>query len=302
MEKVNYKGWPNCLRLTNEQIEVIITTDVGPRVARLGFTGQENEFKEFPDQVGKTGGDAWLSYGGHRLWHAPEHNQRTYYPDNFTVGYQLHKDFLRLIQPVEPTTGIQKEIDIHLSTHKNHVRLIHRLRNTNLWAVELAVWALSVMETGGKAILPLPPRGSHGETLLPSNSLTLWPYTDLADPRWKFGTKYIMLQQDPKVSKPQKIGASVPDGWIAYARSGHLFVKKIQYIQGANYPDFGCSMETFTNNQFLEVESLSPLVKIEPGMDVEHIEDWYLFKGVPVPENDADIIRHVLPKITETKE
>ena len=55
-EKVAFGGWPNCYRLSNGQIELIVTTDVGPRVARLGFVGQANLFAEFKEQQGKTGG------------------------------------------------------------------------------------------------------------------------------------------------------------------------------------------------------------------------------------------------------
>ena len=66
-EKFSYGGWPNCVRLTNGQIVVVITTDVGPRVIRLGFVGGQNLFKEFAEDMGKTGGHEWRSYGGHRL-------------------------------------------------------------------------------------------------------------------------------------------------------------------------------------------------------------------------------------------
>ena len=301
MEKVIFHGWPNCLRLSNEEIELIITTDVGPRVIRLGFINEDNEFKEFSEELGITGGDTWHSYGGHRLWHSPEDNIRTYFPDNSPVAFREDSGWMKLTQQIETTTGIQKEIDIRLFSQENHVRVVHRLINKNLWPVELAAWALSVMAPGGKAILPLPPRGKHGETLLPSNSLSLWAYTDLSDPRWTFGEKYILLQQDPGASHPQKIGASVPDSWIGYARAGHLFIKKSKFIEGQSYPDFGCSMETFTNDQILEVESLSPFIAVPPGDAIEHIEDWYLFKDVPEPENDDDVIKYVIPKVKETE-
>ncbi len=68
--KSAYKGWQNCYRMTNGQIELIATTDVGPRIIRFAFVGEDNIFGENPDQVGKTGGEEWRIYGGHRLWHA----------------------------------------------------------------------------------------------------------------------------------------------------------------------------------------------------------------------------------------
>jgi hypothetical protein len=51
--KVEYKGWPNCWRVTNGEVELIVTGDVGPRIMRYGFLGGQNLFKEFPDQLAK---------------------------------------------------------------------------------------------------------------------------------------------------------------------------------------------------------------------------------------------------------
>lgn len=301
LKKINYGGWKNCYRLTNGLVELIATADVGPRIIRFGFVGGDNEFKEYPGMVGKTGGKEWRLYGGHRLWHAPEAAPRTYSPDNGPVAVEKIGNGLRLIQATESSTGIQKEIVMKMASKSAHVEVTHRLRNTNLWAVELAPWALSVMATGGTAIVPLPPRGSHPRDLAPVNTLTLWSYTDLSDPRWTLGFKYILLRQDVNAKLPQKIGAMVPDGWAAYARGGNLFVKKFQHQPGAAYADFGCSVETFTNKDMLEVETLGPLTELEPGATVEHVEHWFLLRDVPVPRNDKDVDKHVLPKVRMAK-
>ncbi|MFQ5613882.1 MAG: hypothetical protein ACE5H9_17310 [Anaerolineae bacterium] len=297
MERINYKGWPNCYRLSNGLVDVVVTTDVGPRVTRFGFVGQENEFKEYEEMVGKIGGDEWRIYGGHRLWHAPEDITRTYFPDNGPVTLKEHNEFIRLIQPPEATTGIQKEIDLRLAVDTACVTVTHRLRNVNLWPVELAPWALSVMAENGKAIIPLPPRGSHPDNLRPYGTLTLWAYTNLADRRWTWGNQYVLLQQSPQMTEPQKIGLPVPAGWVAYARHNHLFVKKFNHIQEATYPDYGCSVEVFTDGDMLEVETLGPLVSLQPQAIVEHTERWFLFDGVPTPQNDDEVNRYVLPRI-----
>src|SRR5687768_17136654 len=113
-EKIDYSGWANSYRLSNGQIEMIITTDVGPRIIHFGFVGSENELNVFPEMLGKTGGDEWRVYGGHRLWHAPEQNPRSYAPDNSPVRFEDHGEFVRVIQPVEASTGIEKEMDIHM--------------------------------------------------------------------------------------------------------------------------------------------------------------------------------------------
>jgi hypothetical protein len=253
--------------------------------------------------MGQTRDGEWMIYGGHRLWHAPEVKPRTYFPDNFPIKIEQHSGFVSLVQPTERTTGIQKEIDITVSPDDDsHVRVFHRLTNTNLWAVEFAPWALSVMAPGGKAIIPLPPRGTHEENLLPVNSFTMWAYTDMTDPRWTWGERYVMLRQDPEVESPQKLGAKVPDGWAAHVRNNHLFVKTFSFDPEGTYPDFGVNVETFTNNEMLELETLGPITRLEPNESVEHVEDWYLFDGVAEPKHEDDVDEYVLPKVEGVKE
>jgi hypothetical protein len=116
-------------------VELIVTTDVGPRIIHFGFVGQPNEFHEVAATLGKIGSDTYRLYGGHRLVHSPEDLVRTYFPDNESVSLEQHTGFVRLIQPVEATTGIAKEIDIRLAPDAAQVHVTHRLRNANLWAV-----------------------------------------------------------------------------------------------------------------------------------------------------------------------
>jgi hypothetical protein len=309
MEKVAYGGWPNCVRLTNGQIELIATTDVGPRIIRLGFVGGENMFHEDPSQMGKTGGDEWMGFGGHRLWHAPEAKPRTYFPDNQPIKAEMVEDILRLIQYTEPTTGLQKEIDVTLDEETNHVNVLHKIRNTGLWAIEVAPWVLSVMHGGGQAIIPNEPYAPHPDIpdvpgqkgdpryYLPQRAMMLWSYTKLGDPRYEFTDKYTIVKQDPNAARPQKIGMSNTLGWGAYTRNNQMFVKVIGYEEGEIYPDGGCNYEIFTNSDMLELETLGPMTVLEPGESVDHEEDWYLFDNVSFENTDAGIDANVLSKV-----
>ena len=297
MEKVSYGGWPNCLRLSNGQVELIATTDVGPRIIRFGFVDGQNLLKEFADQLGQTGGDEWLSYGGHRLWHAPEEDPRTYCPDNVPVDYSWEGGTLKLIQPLEEITGIQKEMEITLAPDENKVAIVHRLINRNLWTVELAPWGLTVMAQGGRAILPQEEYRSHPEYLLPARPLVLWHYTDMADPRWIWGTKYIQLKQNPDAETKQKVGLRNTPGWAAYCLNGDLFLKRCNFDPDATYPDFGCNMEVYTDPDILEVEALGPLTNLQPDAAVEHVERWSLHKAT-VGEDESEIDEEILPLIT----
>jgi len=298
-EKFPYGGWPNCVRLSNGRIELIVTTDVGPRVIRFGFVGGQNLLKEFADQTGKTGGNEWRSYGGHRLWHAPEASPRTYAPDNSEVKYIWDGKTLKLIPPVERSTGIAKRIEITLDPAEHRVRLLHFLTNHGLWDAELAPWALTVMAPGGRAIFPQEPFRPHPEYLLPARPLVLWGYTDMKDPRWIWGTKYIQLKQDPKATTKQKVGMMNTLGWAAYYLNGDLFLKRFGFDANAACPDYGCNTETFTDREMLEVETLGRLAKLPPGGRVEHVEYWFLNR-VQIDENEAALDRQLLPLVRQT--
>jgi hypothetical protein len=290
---VTYAGWPRCIRLTDGRIELIVTTDVGPRVIRFGFVGGPNLFREFEPHLGRTGDDHWLPYGGHRFWHAPEVQPRTYWPDNVPVDHAWDGRTLTLTQPVEGSTGLQKELAITLD---GGVEVRHRLINRGLWAIEAAPWALSVMAPGGRAIVPQEPFRPQPEALLPVRPLVLWAYTDMADPRWTWGTRYVQLRQDPNQASMQKCGMLNSRGWAAYVLDEAVFIKRFAAIAGATYPDYGCNTELFTNADMLEVESLAPLTRLEPGADTIHVERWSLDRAV-IGSSDAEIDAAMLPLI-----
>ncbi|HOJ11201.1 MAG TPA: hypothetical protein PK733_11480 [Clostridiales bacterium] len=297
--KKEYKGWENCVELSNGLVDIIAVTDIGPRIIRFGFTGKENEFCEVADQVGTKGGDEWKIYGGHRLWHSPEHKPRSYEPDNSKINYYEKEDGIVLCQPVEQRALIKKEIEISLSPDEAKVTILHRLTNKGLWPIELAVWALTVMAPGGMEIIP---QANRETDLLPNRMLSLWPYTKLNDPRVYWGEKYITLQQDSSINTPFKIGMSNEHGWAAYANHGNLFVKQYNHVLNAVYPDFGASSyETYTCDFMTEMESLSPMVTLEPDEYIEHTEVWTLFHGVKAPQNENEIDNLILPLIPDAK-
>lgn len=316
LEIIEYKGWRQSLRLSNGTVELVMPLEVGPRVMRYGFVGGPNVFKEYEPQLGRSGESEWMIRGGHRLWHAPEDDVRTYARDNGPIRYEkLGETGVRLIQPVESITGIEKEIDIWLDAEGTGVKLVHRLRNRNLWEVELAPWCLSVMAQGGIEIIPLPEKIAHPGSVAPgeprdlrgfvaNQTLILWPFTDLSDPRFRWGKRYITLRQDRQATSPTKLGLAHQMGWVGYLNHtvnglGQLFVKGLGYEAGRTYTDSGSNFETFTNADMLEIESLGPLQRIAPGAAIEQTEHWWLVGSVPAETTDAAIDENIQPHIRQ---
>jgi len=296
MEKVNYLGQPNCYRLSNGTVEAVVTTDVGPRILRYGVLGGENILGEYPDlKVTSELGD-WTAYGGHRLWTAPEAMPRTYSPDSLPVEFQIDGDrSILLLQPVEPRTGIQKEMTVTLDAEGSRLTVHHNITNRSFWDVEVAPWAITIMRYGGVTILPQEPFRPHDEYLLPARPMTLWHYTDLSDPRWTFGKKFVCLRTDDAMEAPQKIGIANKQGWAGYWRKQTLFLKRIPYREGAHYPDFGSNVETYTAGSFVELETLGPLERLQPGQSAEHTEIWSLHASVEIGSSESSLESALAP-------
>jgi len=296
-ENYKYGGWEKCIRLDNGKIEMVVLTEVGPRIIRFGFINDINVLGENKEQQGKTGGDEWKIYGGHRLWHAPEDKERTYVPDNSPVRYEWDGKTLKVKQDVEDKTGIQKEMEISLG-NGNSARIVHRLVNKNLWDVEAAPWAITVMARGGRAIMPQELYKSGDESLRPVRPLVLWSYTKMADKRFAWGNKYIQLKQVPEAKEKQKIGALDTPGWLAYSLGKCLFIKRFKYDPDAKYPDFGANMEVYTDSEVLEMETLGGLAVVPPGGSAEHVEEWHIFME-EIKEDEKSIDEALTPIIKQ---
>ena len=304
MERVEYRGWKNNLRISNGDAELIVTLEVGPRVISYRLKDGKNVFKEFDDQLGKSGESSWQIRGGHRLWAAPEDTTRTYAPDNGPVQVkEIGPRTMRFTPAPETRYGLQKEIEVTLAERGSEVVVVHRIRNVGTAPTELAPWALSVMAPGGIEVIPLPPRKPHpgsaeGATAAdfgPSFALAAWSYTDFTDPRWTFGRGYILLRQQKRGAT--KLGLGHRQGWVGYLNGGTLFVKRFGYEPGRTYPDIGCNYETFTNEDMLEMESLGPLVSLNPGAAVEHTERWELVAGVGEVKDEEGVTKEIAPKV-----
>jgi hypothetical protein len=297
VEKVTYMRQPACIRLSNGTVDVIVTTVIGPRVIRYGFIGGDNLLGEVPETGVTTALGEWKPWGGHRLWTAPEDMPRSYSPDNAPVEATVTGGTVRLVQPVEPQTGIVKEIIVTLAPAGTDVIVGHRLTNRSLWAVEVSPWALTIMNAGGTILIPQEPYASHDDALLPVRGLTMWAYTDLSDPRWRIGPRFIRLSTDTARAESQKIGAANKRGWAGYARGGQLFVKRYGWEEGATYPDYGVNTEAYTAGDFIELETLGPMTRLVPGASVTHEERWSLLRDIDVSADDAALAAALAPHL-----
>ena len=264
--------------LANNHLTLDYLAEAGPRIVRLFLAGSHtNLLAESPDMSWDTPSGIYRLHGGHRLWHAPEAFPRTYLPDDSGLEIDVFDDGVRLRQPVEEPTGVQKAMELRLHADRPALTVQHSLHNTGQWPIELAPWAITQVPLGGVAVLPqqAPVLSQH----LPSRQLNLWWYTHLRDPRLRLDDDFILvdgLAHDHDF----KIGYFNHAGWMGYLLGDVFFLKRFQPQPDQPHPDQHSNCEVYVWNRFLELETLGPLVRLEPGAATTHVETWEFYPGV----------------------
>lgn len=268
-------------QLTSRFLTVEYLETAGPRIVRLKYKGSANLFAELPNKTVPTPYGTLHLWGGHRLWHAPEAMPRTYLPDDNVAVADL-PDGVLLDGEIEAATGIRKSIQIRMDPEYPAVVITHTLANEGLWLVELAPWSVTMCRSGGTVILPMAVENQGTDGLLPNRHLSLWSYTHINDPRLRLEDGFILVEAKRGLA-PLKIGTFAPQGWIAYWIDGILFRKSFDVSPDLTYPDYGCNVETYCAEDYIELESLAPLQKIAPGESVSFTETWELFDSLEQP-------------------
>jgi hypothetical protein len=281
IDQLSYMNLPGCIKISNGTVDLIVTTSVGPRILFYGRSGGQNHLGQFPENSVKTALGVWRPYGGHRLWVWPELFPATYAPDNAPIQHRIYGDLsLTLHQPVDGAS-IEKQIRITLAPSGSKVSLEHTVTSRNLWPIDVAVWAITVVQSG-TAIIPRVPFQTHDHYAPVTQPLALCAFTDLEDPRFTLGLKYILLRADPARANPQKIGLRNKEGWCAHLLADELFVKRFGHENRADYPDYGVNTEVYVEGAFQEVELLGPRRVVWPGESLTLSEEWHLFSGMKV--------------------
>ena len=152
------------------------------------------------------------------------------------------------------------------------------------------------MAPGGMAIIPQL-RDLSANPYAADRQIVYWPYSSPADPRIVYGDKYICLRQDPAATSPCKLGFNADEGWIGYVNHGTALIKYFEPIDDAEYPDGGCSVETYSCDRFCEIETLAPLFELDPEEECEHVEFWQGIAGLPDIKTVDDIEAFIEPQL-----
>lgn len=298
-KEIEYKKYGKCLKISNDFVELITTLDVGPRIISFRRLEGENIFWEDlheelivsdpkMDEIFYKG-VKWNSYGGHRLWKAPE-DFSTYYPDDSPIDYEVVDNTVHLIQPVQIATELQMIISITLN-NGHEVFVNSKLINRSKEIKKVAPWSLSMCKGPGLLIAPLP---NTRTDFKPQVFYSLWnfgaPYND---PRCYYGKEYFSLKMEPNNPLAYKVGINIDSGKVMYLSDKDVLIKKFARNNEIVYPDNNVNFETYTKDLFLEIEVLGEYKTIKPNEEINLLESWVLkpFDGLISYDKDETIYK-----------
>lgn len=279
---MDYFGFPT-RSLSNSFLRLDYLTTIGPRLVRLVPAGTEiNLLAETPAVCWDTPFGVYHVRGGHRLWAAPQNDLSTAIPDNDPLQIEELPSGIRLVQPLEAPTGLSKAIEVRLNPECAALTLTHTLTNRGVWPIELSPWAITQLPLGGTHFVPLLDPRPGLDRNQPNRMVTLWSYARWDDPRLKIAQDFLSVSALPGAGE-FKVGLSNHTGWAGYLHRGIFLCKRFTPSAGP-YPDGGSNTEIFVNNQFTELETLGPLVRLLPGEAVSHNEEWQVYQQPDLPD------------------
>jgi hypothetical protein len=273
------------------KLEIRVPLDFGIRILGFNLKGGPNLLQESKESVETLNG-SWCFYGGHRLWTAPEKDPETYSYDGAPISYMINNNRVTLEQPMDTFTKLQKQITLEFLDDQT-LRIKHRIKNNNRVTAKIALWAVTMMKSGGTHIIPFYGKDTG---LLNDRVISLWPGTRLNDQRISFYKDFIFVEHKQTIASELKIGINNLAGFGAYYYHNHLFVKRFKPIDHKDYPDNNVSYECYASGKLTESESLSHLTNLSKGQSAEYIEDWQIFylSENPSSYDVADNLENIL--------
>jgi len=249
-----------------------VAMNAGPRILSYSTPNGVDFLASLPDLAIQDAPDGPYRFlGGHRLWRAPEVPSITYQRDDTAVAISQQDHGVELSGAAD-RDGVTKRVSIRQSDEYTYIR--HTLVNEGSRPIRTAPWAITQMALGGIAVLPLADEPTDSYALQPNRNLVLWPYTDLCAPEFGFDPGRITVEGTTRESVA-KIGQPNRRGWIAYVLGSQVFVKWAKiHDDDAAYADLGASSQCYRNEHFVELETLGPLVDLQPGQEATHVEAW----------------------------
>jgi len=306
-EDYNNWGW-NCLVIENGYIEMVIVPELGGRILKYNFPGddymainEKNIGKNYDPATDNNGpwGNGW-GYGGYKNWPAPQSYWNwppppylAWGPYSFNIEHQSPDSVIIYLESeVEKklTPGLKQARRIKVYKNSSLVTIEQYLTNVSGAVKKYSIWDITqtiVQHDSDKDMANFSVYFPADESNIRlDNSSKAFDITEVATNVHKF--------QDTKSGN--KAFMNVSDGWCAYTdeRDAQSYFKLFEIDATASYPDKNANLEIYSGGtrEYIEVEVLGPLVNLPVGTTIRFDENWSAAKiaGPILSANNAGTV------------
>lgn len=284
VEKITYRRWNNCYKISNDSIEVIVNPEAGGRILRFALHGEDMIYED-STQNGKLYSD-FIKEGfdpdGGRFDYGPEIITNDLHALTWMGEWSTKitgKFSIVLTSQLDYKLGVQTIREFKLDSVKACLSIKQTMTNISSDMSVWYFWGRTLVPIGGKLVVPLNPQSQYPQ------GWGKWDWSvkggivrssNIVDPIVK--TKENMLLFIPTTSSPRgKYGTDSHEGWMAYGYKDVLFVKRFEFFPDKFYSEKpGQIIIFFTNGKFTEMEPISPEAVLAPGESYSFTECWWL--------------------------
>ena len=282
---VSYRGWEGCIKLSNKVVSVIVNPTYGGQILYFGLDSRGENILWSDSVINGWEVDEYI-----RTRRSPDAgrfdigNERKteHIHDSIWAGpYQTiieDKGLVHLISVPSQTMGIQVERSFILEEDRPVLRINQRMTNISNVDVEYCFWTRTLLPSGGIYYCESTP-----DSLYPSGFSEICLSTDTLIPsagrqdRIFANNSYFTAYPGGKEEK--KYGINTTDGVYAYQIKNYLYIKQNEYSPNGTYENNHqvCFPNMiYFNEQFIEMEPNSPMIRLKPGESYDYKESWTL--------------------------
>ena len=309
-ETVAFYGYDDCIKIENEDAEVILCPAAGGRVLKYalksGPQAQKNilylpKGREGWVWDGKTRGQ--LPAG--RFDIGPE--QVVPRRDHLWLG-RWSVEFLaarsvQLASQVDPSAGVKLVRIFSLAESGTKLDCEQRIINATEQPVEYCHWSRTFVHGTGRCIVPLTRPSRYSESYVrydpPGKMLNMKPSDDHVKYLSAKSGDYLIITDRPQ---NPKLGFDSHAGWLAYeSPQDLLFIKTFPTYPDRAYNEVaGLTISIwYPKDPLVELEPIGPRERLEKkGDQASFTETWYLRShSYPAKESSVDTIARIIEQI-----
>ena len=281
VKKITYNGWKGAYQLANKTTELVFVPQIG-RIMRYGYIGGANLLWNNRALDGKTidlknPPKDWQNFGGDKCWPAPQ-SRWGWPPDpvldsgrqSIRLTSQKHLIVTGQASSREKARFVR---EITLDAEGSGVTMANTLINVSDKPDTWAAWQITQTDNPDLMRLPLYKAGHFPTGFFVFGDPQPVPVPDNVA---SVGDEIHVTRNAKHTSK---IGNDSPLGWIIAEKNGVRFHVSTTVEVGKDYPDNGCALEIYTNddsNPYVELELLGPLTSLAPKAQTTLTTRWEL--------------------------